>query len=326
MVFNVLLYNISYFVFGVPVVLRVSLWLVPVKKVLALSALVLLSIGRVTAAEPALLSAAQPHKPSPLKILASVRPLALIAQAVVGDRAQVDVLVTPGQSPHHYSLKASDRQRIAAADLVLWVGPELERFLLKPLRSAQYTMTATENAELDSTVGEHTDEHHHEGSSHPWLAPDAAIALAQRLADQLARQDVVSAAEYQANAKAFTARIEALDQGIKASLVSRQSAYAVAHDAYRSFSEHYGLPEPIILSVSPEVSPGARKLWQLQSQLPSGSCVLVELEHQSRWLKTLVNSQQLRLQSVDTLAYGTGISSYADFLVNMSETFQACLD
>jgi len=334
-VLNVLLYNISYFVFGVPVVLRISVWLASVKKALAVSSLVLLYIGNAAALASDSAGEGQAIEQVELRLLVSVRPLALIAKAVAGDRAAVDVLVKAGQSPHHFSLRASDRQRIAAADLVLWVGPELERFLVKPLRSAASSMTATDEAEateIDHANKELGDpelspqEHSHGGSSHPWLAPDAAIHLAQRLAIKLAQLDPTSAASYHSNAEAFSLRIEHLDQVIKASLADSQRAYAVAHDAYRSFSEHYQLPEPIVLSVSPEVSPGARKLWQLQSQLPQQSCVLVELEHQSRWLKALVETQQLRLHAVDTLAYGAGITSYADFLTNMSETFQACLD
>jgi len=321
----VLLYNISYFVFGVPVVMRISVWLASVKKALAASVLVLLYIGNACALASDSAREAQALEPAKLRVLVSVRPLALIAEAVAGGRAKVDVLVKAGQSPHHFSLKASDRQRIAAADLVLWVGPELERFLVKPLGSAKSSMAAATEVNLTNTELNNP-EHSHDKSSHPWLAPDAAIHLAQRLADRLALLDTASADVYQANAEAFSLRIERLDQAIRSSLAGYHSAYAVAHDAYRSFSEHYRLPEPLVLSVSPEVSPGARKLWQLQSKLPQQSCVLVELEHQSRWLKALVETQQLRLHTVDTLAYGTGITSYADFLTSMSETFQACLD
>jgi len=336
----VLLYNISYFVFGVCVVLSGSVWLASAKKYMAIGALVLLYIGSgtVIASSPvtstsstlntgaldpeAAVASAESVK---LRILVSVRPLALIAQAVAGDRAEVDVLVAAGQSPHHFSLKVSDRKRIAAADLVLWVGPELERFLVKPLRSAKRAMAVA--AERDSAIVDVIDTvHSHEASSHPWLAPDAAIALAQRLASRLALLDPDSAGVYAANAEAFTVSIERLDQTLKASFANNKNAYAVAHDAYSNFSDHYGLPEPIVLSVSPEVSPGARKLWQLQSQLPPQSCVLVELEHKSRWLKALVETQQLRLHSVDTLAHNTSITRYADFLLNMAETFKACLD
>jgi len=317
-------------VFGVPVVLRVSLWLTSAQKALAVSALVLLYIGSAAALASGSVDVAQALEPAKLRVLVSVRPLALITKAVAGDRATVDVLVKAGQSPHHFSLKASDRQRIAAADLVLWVGPELERFLVKPLGSAKNSMTAEEKVLADKRNLIHEEvnesEHSHDSSSHPWLAPDTAIHLAQRVATKLALLDPMFAAIYHSNAEEFAVRIERLDKTIKASLADSQRAYAVAHDAYRSFSEHYQLSEPIVLSVSPEVSPGARKLWQLQSQLPQQSCVLVELEHQSRWLKALVETQQLRLHSVDTLAYDAGINSYADFLTSMGETFKACLN
>ena len=271
----------------------------------------------------------------PLELLVSVRPLALIAQEVLGERGNISVLVAAGQSPHNFSLKASDRIRIENADLVLWVGPELERFLVKPLRAANNAMTFTGQAQgpdSDHDIQEeqrqhesHTDAHQHSGNSHPWLAPDVAMAQAVALADQLAELDPKSAAFYRNNARDFVAQISALDKRLKQSLPAAGPVYAVAHDAYGSFSEHYQLPEPIVLSVSPEVSPGARKLWQLKSQLAPQSCVLVELEHQSRWVKALVETQQLRLLTVDTLAYSTDVGSYSDFLQTLSGVFRECL-
>src|SRR5690606_13314775 len=68
-----------------------------------------------------------------VKVLASIKPLALIAEAVVQDKTQVDTLLPIQASPHDYALRASDMQRLHHADLVLWIGPELESFLQRPL-------------------------------------------------------------------------------------------------------------------------------------------------------------------------------------------------
>ncbi|MDF3013749.1 MAG: zinc transporter substrate-binding protein, partial [Cellvibrio sp.] len=68
-----------------------------------------------------------------LQILASIKPLALIAQEVAGDQAEVTTLLPITASPHDYPLKMSDHKRLRAADMVLWIGPELESFLARPL-------------------------------------------------------------------------------------------------------------------------------------------------------------------------------------------------
>lgn len=73
----------------------------------------------------------------PLKIVTSIRPLALLAQELVGSEDEVIQLLTADRSPHHYQLTVSDRQKMEQAELIVWVGPELETFLQKPLGSYQ---------------------------------------------------------------------------------------------------------------------------------------------------------------------------------------------
>src|SRR5688572_6550393 len=66
-------------------------------------------------------------------VLSSLRPLTLIAQEIAGTSANVDTLLPATASHHDYPLKTSDYARLKAADVVIWVGPELESFLQKPL-------------------------------------------------------------------------------------------------------------------------------------------------------------------------------------------------
>lgn len=66
-----------------------------------------------------------------LQLVASVKPLQLVAHAIVADLGEVDLLIPPGASPHHYALKPSDIRVLQKADLVVWVGPDMEQFLEK---------------------------------------------------------------------------------------------------------------------------------------------------------------------------------------------------
>ena len=86
-------------------------------------------------------------KPAALSLVASIRPLALLAQELLqgSERVRVQTLLPAAVSPHAYALRVSDMRRLQAADLVVWVGPELERFLAKPLSrsgKAQLRLTA----------------------------------------------------------------------------------------------------------------------------------------------------------------------------------------
>jgi zinc transport system substrate-binding protein len=69
-----------------------------------------------------------------LTLVASIRPLAFLLNELVLPADKVIQLVSDNNSAHHYQLKVSDRRLLQSADLVVWVGPELELFLKKPLK------------------------------------------------------------------------------------------------------------------------------------------------------------------------------------------------
>lgn len=66
-------------------------------------------------------------------VLTSTKPLGFIAAAITDGVTQTEVLLPDGASPHDYALRPSDVQKIRSASLVVWVGPDMEAFLSKPL-------------------------------------------------------------------------------------------------------------------------------------------------------------------------------------------------
>src|SRR5476651_1910197 len=64
-------------------------------------------------------------------IVASVRPLGFIASAIADGVTPTEILLPDGASPHDFALRPSDLQKMRRADLVVWVGPEMEAFMTK---------------------------------------------------------------------------------------------------------------------------------------------------------------------------------------------------
>ena len=52
-----------------------------------------------------------------------------------------DVIVDGYNSPHGFSLKPSHAKMIENADLIIWVGEDLEAFLEKPLNTISVSYT-----------------------------------------------------------------------------------------------------------------------------------------------------------------------------------------
>src|SRR5690606_6641502 len=74
-----------------------------------------------------------PAAAEPPRVLASISPIGSLAAAVMRGVGEPAVLLPPGASPHAYTMRPSDARALAAADLVLWIGPSLETFLAQPL-------------------------------------------------------------------------------------------------------------------------------------------------------------------------------------------------
>ncbi|MEH0834196.1 zinc ABC transporter substrate-binding protein ZnuA [Pectobacterium cacticida] len=97
-------------------------------------------------------------------IITSIRPLGFIASAIADGVTPTEVLLPDGASAHDYALRPTDVQRLQSADLVIWVGPNMENFLEKPLMAISSTKQITLSAlpaikaELQK---EASDEHEH---------------------------------------------------------------------------------------------------------------------------------------------------------------------
>ncbi len=63
------------------------------------------------------------------RVVTTIKPLDDLVQAVMAGVAKPVRLIPPGASPHTYAFKPSDRQALAQADLIIWIGPEIESAL-----------------------------------------------------------------------------------------------------------------------------------------------------------------------------------------------------
>lgn len=68
-------------------------------------------------------------------VVASIKPLHSLVAGVMAELGNPVLLIEGGASPHTTALRPSDAASLQSADVVFWVGPELETFLEKPLHA-----------------------------------------------------------------------------------------------------------------------------------------------------------------------------------------------
>ena len=101
-------------------------------------------------------------------VLASVKPLGFIVSSIADGVTGTQVLVPAGASPHDYNLKLSDIQKVKSADLVVWIGEDVDSFLDKPISQIERkkVITIADLADVKPLLSKAHHEHFHEDGDH----------------------------------------------------------------------------------------------------------------------------------------------------------------
>ncbi|RZK05735.1 MAG: zinc ABC transporter substrate-binding protein ZnuA [Pantoea sp.] len=290
--------------------------------------------------------------PAQANVVASLKPVGFIAAAIADGVTPVDVLLPDGASEHDYSLRPSDAKRLKNADLVVWVGPEMEAFMAKSAAE----LPAQKNLAMVNIHGvkpllisggededEHTAEkseeqeadahhyHHGEFNMHLWLSPEIARKTAVAIHGKLLELMPQDKAKLDANLQQFEVALADTDKRVSAQLAPvRNKGYFVFHDAYTYFEKQYGLSPTGHFTVNPEIQPGAQRLHQIRTQLveQKAVCVFAEPQFRPAVIDAVARGTQVRKGTLDPL--GTDISvakdSYVKFLSQLSSQYESCLN
>ncbi len=277
-----------------------------------------------------------------LNVLASVHPLGLVAASVV-PAGRLQVLLPPGMTPHDFSLKPSDIERIRQADVVLWSGavaePYLSGFVGRWPQQVWIDASAGQQPAADVADDDHDhsghqhDEHahehdeqeqhghHHDGFEDPhwWLNPQRMLHTQQQLAAALQQDASPFATAVTAQLAASARMLEPLqDRG-----------FFVFHRAWDHWVEHFGLNQVGAFTLSPEYKPGARTLQTMRAQLQRGEvvCVFSEPEFSPALVDSVVKGLPVKRAELDPLAQHIALSAdgYVRFLADLTERFATCL-
>ncbi|AHE98749.1 zinc ABC transporter substrate-binding protein [Thioalkalivibrio paradoxus] len=85
-------------------------------------------------------------------VVASILPVHSLVAALVDGVHDTEVLMPASASPHGYAMRPSEARRLQDADMVVWVGPDLETFLQRALagsREGRKVVTLMEDLDLE---------------------------------------------------------------------------------------------------------------------------------------------------------------------------------
>lgn len=280
-------------------------------------------------------------------ILVSVKPIGFIASSIADGIVNTDVLVPMGASPHDYSLKPQDIQKIKNADLLIWIGEDVDSFINKTSqnieKSKQLRIADLEIIKPLLTQGEHhhhdhDGNHHHDKDDHDeletnwhiWYSPAISKVIAQQIADKLTAQYPAKKDLIQQNLAQFNQGLNSQSEQIKTQLSPfHHQGFYVFHDAYSYFNDAYGLNQTGAFTINPLVAPGAKTIAHIKEEIEEHkvSCLFAEPQFTPKVIETLQQKTGVKVGQLDPMGdkVNLGKNSYANFLQYTADSYKACL-
>ena len=298
-------------------------------------------------------AAAALHAPQAraVEVVVSIKPVHSLVAAVMGKTGKPRLLLGGGVSPHTYRMRPSEARALTRADLIVWIGRNLEKFLDRPiasLGSGARILTLRDAAGMrllpsrggglwnDGHGKPHIDAraepgHDHSGfDMHIWLDPANARRIVEIVAESLVRVDPGRTDTYRKNAAATRKRIAALEESLRARLEPvRRRAFIVFHDAFQYFEFAFGLNSKGAIAVDPAQPPGARRLAELRAALAEYDigCAFSEPQFEPNLVRTVIEGTRMRTGTLDPLGFGVqpGRDAWFAIMRRLGDAVADCL-
>jgi zinc/manganese transport system substrate-binding protein len=221
--------------------------------------------------------------------------LGAVVSDLLGDVAEVEVLMPNGIDPHDYQPSAKDIEKLGNADLVVANGLDLEESLADAIESAEAdgvpVFEATDHIEVrefgegehaDEEAGEHAgeegEEHEHEGDDpHFWVDPVSMKQVVAALGPEASAALGVDLAEATAD---LEARLDDLDDQTVETLAvipADRRLLVTGHESMGYFARQYDfeLVGALIPSTTSQSAPSAAELAELREQIEALSVPVI---------------------------------------------------
>ena len=288
------------------------------------------------------------------KVVASIKPIHSLASYLMDGVSKPGLIVDGYASPHGFALKPSHAKMLQEADLIFWVGEDIETFMVKPLESIAKNAEKIAFMDLDSitklpfreeNIFEKHEEHNHEEhdehekhdehdshghgefDAHIWLDPMNAKEMVHEISHELSALDPANKEKYNANADKT---IIAINQLIKDTdqTINKDARFVVFHDAYQYFEKRFGISSSGALTLNTDVLPGARQISDIQHLIEEEgiNCIFSEPQFNPKIIETIAKDTNIQTGIFDPL--GANIDSdkylYFNLISNLANKLKDC--
>jgi len=228
-----------------------------------------------------------------LNVVSTIPTLGSLAKEVGGDRVHVESLAKGYQDPHFVEPKPNLMLVLNRADLLLYVGLELEIGWLPPLvlGSRNPKIQQGEMGNLDCSrsipvldipttkVDRSMGDIHPQGNPHYWLPPSNARIIAREIAARLVQIDPEGKPAYDKNLAGFLSRVDAKEkQWAPLAAKMKGARIATYHKSWTYVSHWLGMVEIGYVEPKPGIPPDPSHLVRLINVMRAEKARLLLME------------------------------------------------
>ena len=203
---------------------------------------------------------------------------------VGGERLELATLVGPNGDVHVYEPTPGDVKTIATADIVFVNGLGLEGWIDRLIAaSATRAPVVVTSRGIRPRSGMRSQDHA-VSDPHAWQSVVNAKLYVGNIRDGLIAVDAAAKKNFEANATAYLAKLDALDGEIKAAIAAippGRRKVITTHDAFGYFADEYGIQFIAPEGLSTDVEPSARDVARLIEQIRRENVPALFLENVS---------------------------------------------
>ncbi|PZO11432.1 MAG: metal ABC transporter substrate-binding protein [Leptolyngbya foveolarum] len=187
-------------------------------------------------------------------VLTTFTVLADMAQTVAGEKLKVESVTRIGAEIHGYEPTPSDIIKAQDADLILYNGLGLERWFEQFLGSVKGVpaVVLTDGIEpIPIVEGPYTDK----PNPHAWMSPRNGLIYVENIRQAFVELDPENADTYNANAKAYSEKLSAIDTALESDLeqIPASDRYLVSCEgAFSYLTRDYDMKEIYMWPINAE--------------------------------------------------------------------------
>ena len=191
-----------------------------------------------------------------LSVVASFYPMYDFAKNVGGDRVHVMSLIPAGVEPHNFEPTPSDIVALSTARVFILNGVVEDSWAPKLLEGIDNPNLVIADASAGVQLISSQDADEPGKDPHIWLNPVDAKKQVFNIRDALVKADPAGKDYYEANAKAYAAKLDALDAQFRTTMATcKNKDIIITHATLAYFCKEYGCNQVPVEGVNAEGEP-----------------------------------------------------------------------